>query len=184
MRKIYYKDDFEFDIRLTDLQSKPYGIPPFDFEIRLWSVARDYSAGRKDGELYNIKPSMRGDEWLTVVVDNHGLFPCKELVAEIILQIPNDDYPDGKQQIVRKYRTGISLTVSDSDIPGEAEIEMLMPFIKGEKGDRGEIIDLAELSDDEVKELRKRLGIEDISELTPEEIADIAEREYKLYINP
>lgn len=183
MRYINYKDDFELEIRLTDLQSNAYGIPPFDFEIRLLSGGRSYSAGRKNGELYNIRHSMRGDEWLTVVADNHGLFPCKEIIAQLTLQIPNEDYPDGHQQIVRKYRTGVSLTIAESDIPTDAEIEILMPFIKGEKGDRGEILDLAELTDEEVEELRERLGIEQIQELTPEEIADIAEQEYQSYIN-
>ena len=47
---------------------------------------------------------------------------------------------------------------------------------------RGKPLDLSNLSEEELSQIRSQIG--NIKELTPEEIADIAEREYKLYINP
>ncbi|MDE5551780.1 MAG: hypothetical protein K2I91_01135 [Muribaculaceae bacterium] len=47
---------------------------------------------------------------------------------------------------------------------------------------RGKPLDLSNLSEEELSQIRSQIG--SIKELTPEEIVDIAEREYKLYINP
>lgn len=56
-------------------------------------------------------------------------------------------------------------------------------YLAAVKGDRGGVLDLTEMSDEEIAELRSRLGVETVTEMSPEEIAFIAEQEYQNYLN-
>lgn len=139
MEYINYKEDFPLLIRMSNVCGVQTGVPDFDFIIRLRSHLSEFRAGRKDGELYNCRVGDREDE-LVVILNNHGLAPCGELLCEMTYFIPDPDMPDGIRTVVRNYKTGIALVTkvadcnSDFDCDCVAEFEVLLPYIKGEPG--------------------------------------------------
>lgn len=138
MKYINYREDFKLAMQLRDADGGPCAVPDFDFTIRLKAGPREYFAGRFDGVLKNCIISDADSGELVIVCDNHNLLPCQELIAEVTYHLPDGDHPDGERSTTAVYHTGISLTINESSVPSKAEFEALLPFIKGERGDRGE----------------------------------------------
>lgn len=136
-----YKEDFVLMIQLLNHEGKFVAVPDVDFEIRFTASASTYCCGRKDGECYNC--SVLDDGRLRVVFDNHGLLPCCNLRGYATWHIPDSLMPDGIRDLPQTIHTGVALTVGPSDRPSDAEVEAMLPFIKGEPGS------LADLSPEE-----------------------------------
>lgn len=141
MRKINYKSDFDFILpfpvcQATDdgtCERKDLGWPDFDWEARLWSSskANAYVASRKGDVLTNC---FNDNGRIHIVCSNHRLGKG-ELNVEYHAELPNDIYPDNTQNLFAPYPLGIELVSGHGDCATNVEIEYMLPFIKGEKGD-------------------------------------------------
>lgn len=133
MRKINYKSDFDFILRLKDCADpeKTVPFPEGDFDARFWtsSKANSYTASCKDGVYTSCFRTADGG--MHFVFDNHRL-GIGALKWEPHFEFPNDIYPDGIQDLFRKSRLDIELVDGDGDCPTTAYIEIIAPFIKGE----------------------------------------------------
>lgn len=145
MRRINYKSDFDFILRLKDCADpdKTVPFPEGDFYIRFWtsSYVNYYAASCKNGEYVNCFRTEEGA--MHFVFDNHKLGRgC--LQWETRFELPNSLYPDGTQDIFRKATLDIELVDGDGDCPTTAEIEAMSPYIKGPQGDKLTFEDLTE----------------------------------------
>lgn len=141
MRKINYKSDFDFILPFPVCQAtengtcerKDLGWPDFDWEARLWSSskANAYVASRKGDVLTNC---FNDNGRIHIVCSNHRLGKG-ELNVEYHAELPNDIYPDNTQNLFAPYPLGIELVSGHGDCATDVEIEYMLPFIKGEKGD-------------------------------------------------
>lgn len=131
MKKINYKSDFDFTLRLKDCEGKEIPFPDCDWDAVFWtsSKANAYTASCKGGQCVNCFKEENGG--MHFVFDNHRL-GIGTLKWEPHFELPNDIYPDGIQDRFSKEPLGIELVDGQGDCPTTAEIEIIAPFIKGE----------------------------------------------------
>lgn len=139
MRKINYKSDFDFILRLKDCADpeKTVPFPDGDFDARFWtsSKANAYTASYRDGVYTNCFRTEDGG--MHFVFDNHRLGPGI-LKWEPHFELPNSIYPDGIQDLYEAEQLAIELVPGRGDCGTLTEIEALLPYIKGDKGDKGD----------------------------------------------
>lgn len=155
MKRINYKSDFDFLLKLTDSQGNAVGWPECDWEARIYTSSRlnAYSVWRRGDELHNCYND--GGE-IHVVMDNHRLTPGV-LSVELHAKLPNDIYTDGVRDVYAPESLDIELVTGRGDECGTAEAEITAPYIKGEKGDKGDKGDRGE---------KGEAGRVDLTELT------------------
>lgn len=97
MKKINYKSDFDFILRLKDCRGNEIGWPSFDWVAKLSTsnIANRYISSCIAGECVNC---FNDNGQIHVVVDNHNLLPGS-LNMEFVIEIPNSHYPDGHKRI-------------------------------------------------------------------------------------
>lgn len=133
MRKINYKSDFDFIMRLKDCSDpeKTVPFPDGDFDARFWtsSKADAYTASCRNGVYTNCFRTEDGGMHFVFNNQYLGIGPLK---WESHFELPNDIYPDGMQDIFRNAKLDIELVDGDGDCPTQSEIEYILPYIKGE----------------------------------------------------
>ena len=131
MKKINYKSDFDFIMRLRDCMDpeKTVEWPEGDFEAVFWagSKAHPYRAGRRGGVCENCFPTEDGG--MHFVFDKHRL-GVGTLKWEPHFELANVIYPDGKEDVYGKEPLGIELVDGPGDCPTTAQVEALVPFIR------------------------------------------------------
>lgn len=137
MKKINYKSDFDFLLRLIDYKGDAVPFPDCDWDAEFWTSSKPnaYRASCIGGEYVNCFREADGS--IHFVFNNHRMGKGT-LKWEPHFRFPNDIYPDGFQDQFRKAQLGIELVDGDGDCPTQAEIEAVLPVIKGEKGDKGD----------------------------------------------
>ncbi|MCM1219087.1 MAG: hypothetical protein NC548_31785 [Lachnospiraceae bacterium] len=97
MKKINYKSDFDFILRLKDCRGNEIGWPSFDWVAKLSTSnkANIYIASCIAGKCFNC---FNDDGQIHVIVDNHNLLPGS-LNMEFVIEIPNSHFPDGHKRI-------------------------------------------------------------------------------------
>jgi len=135
MRKINYKSDFDFLMRLKDSAGKEVPFPECDWDAMFWtsSKAKAYKASYRDGAYTNCRKEANG---ILFIFDSHAM-GLGTLHWEPHFRLPNDIYPDGYQDLFRKRALDIELVDGDGDEATETEITFIAPYIKGDKGDPG-----------------------------------------------
>lgn len=130
MRKINYKSDFDFILRLTDCRGEDVGVPDFDWTARFYTAASAdaFVASCREGVYSNC---FDDNGQLHIVCDGHGL-PSGTLLCEFTAELPNGIYPDGSERIVSPQAIGIELVRGKGDCSTEAEAELLLPMLKGD----------------------------------------------------
>lgn len=133
MTKINYKSDFDFILRLKDCADpkKTVPFPDGNFDARFWtsSKANAYTASYRDGVYTNCFRTEDGG--MHFVFDDHRMGKGT-LHWEPHFELPNDIYPDNMQDLYRKAALDIELVDGDGDCPTTAELEAMLPYIKGE----------------------------------------------------
>lgn len=128
MKKIFYKDDFDFVLSVIDPDGKDLGWPQFDWRGRFWTTSKSnaYVAECIGGDCLNCFPD---DNRLHILFDNHGL-SFGDLSYEFTIFLPSDIYPDGSRKVTlcgmlplrltRSPKSGFSLDVEadGKDLPG------------------------------------------------------------------
>lgn len=145
MKKINYKSDFDFILRLTDCAGNEVGFPPYDWEARFYTSnkANMFVASCKGG----VCIGCFNDEGQIHVVVNDPHMGLGSLNVELRIALPNDIYPDGTQDEVSPQPLDIMLVAGTGDCPTTAEVEAIVPYIKGERGEQGEKGDKGEKGD-------------------------------------
>ena len=167
-----YKEDFTAVIRMHYPDGVTAGIPDYDFDMHFTSGFTEYTAGRRNGQLYRCSVSDADPTVLLVRFDNHGLHPCPSLGLRVVYHIPDSDFPDGFRDIPQTYPTDICLTVGASDIPTAAEINIILPYIKGDPGKDGKDgKDAAPYDDTEIR--REIVGLWDATAEMQAKLADL-----------
>lgn len=143
MTPVNYKSDFALLLRLYLCKSGDEGapaekgveidFPTYDWEARFWTwnKANVYTASCKGGVCTNCRNE--GGKIL-VVFNGHGLSPGT-LNVEFTALLPDDLFPDGDRRTVVPGPLGVVLTKDAACCPSTMEAEMILPYIKGDKGD-------------------------------------------------
>lgn len=97
MNRINYQSDFSFILDIIRPDGSSFGIPPFNFTIRLFtaSAGNYYEIRQVDGFLIN---AVNDAGHLRLVLDAHRLFPG-QLHARLSANIPDTLFPDGFRRI-------------------------------------------------------------------------------------
>lgn len=143
MRKINVKSDFDLFLTLKDCKGDDIGFPPYDWAAIFWAGTRDfiYEASCIGGVCTNC---YNDNGRIHIIAKSHSL-GIGILNVEFRAKLPRDIYPDGYQRNVMPEPLDIELVVGKGDLPSEMEVELLLPYIKGDKGDKLTYSDLTDL---------------------------------------
>lgn len=136
MKKINYKSDFDFLLRLHDSKGEEVGWPQYDWTATFWtsSKANSMTASCIGGQCTNCY----NDNGTIHIIANNPRLGLGVLKCELHVMLPSDIYPDGINDQYTPQPLDIELVSEAGDCATEAEVEALLPYIKGEKGDRGD----------------------------------------------
>ena len=129
MRKVNYKSDFDFLMKLKDASGKDVPFPECDWNAEFWtsSKAHSYTASCIGGKYVNCFREADGS--IHFVFDSHRMGKGT-LKWEPHFRFPNDMYPDGIQDQFRKAQLGIELVDGDGDeVTDIPEVEVYMPAV-------------------------------------------------------
>lgn len=131
-----YKSDFDAILLLKSCVGdvcKEVGWPDYDWVARFYTTSHDnvYIASNVGGELTNC---FNDNGNIHVVFNNHGL-PSGTLRVEFSAEIPNEIYPDGSQLEISPQALNIELVRGVGDCGTIADVEVMLSYIKGDKGD-------------------------------------------------
>lgn len=133
MERINYKSDFDFILKLRDGCGQNIGFPKYDWSAKIWTSVKAYAVtisciGGKCINCYDDNDSVH------IVLNNHGLGPGRVNI-EFTAEIPNSLYPDCSERIVVPAPIGIELIRAAAPCPKGIDVQVLLPYIKGDKGD-------------------------------------------------
>lgn len=137
--QINKKSDYDFLLTLKYLDgegNEVQGFPPYDWELVLFTTSpiEGFHVGYKSGKMINC---YQDNDKIHIVLNNHKL-DTGQLKGESTIYIPNSIYPDNTQKVVSYHDFGISITKGNGSFVTPAQLELLLPYIKGDKGDKGE----------------------------------------------
>lgn len=137
-----YKSDFDIILKLKTCvrhedgtcSKRDVGWPEHDWvaTFRTENGLREYVASRKGDTLVNC---FNDNGRIHVVFNNHRLGKGV-LLVDFHSEIPNAIYPDGIQDLYEPQPLGIELVDGPGDCAGAAEVEVLLPYIKGDRGEK------------------------------------------------
>lgn len=129
MKRINYKSDFDFILRLQSCNGEDVGWPTYDWEATFWTNQKvnAFRVGCKGGCPYNC---FNDDDRIHVVMNNHKL-GVGVLQMELRVELPNGEYPDDYERIVAPLALEMELIKEAAPCPEEIEVEVLLPYIKG-----------------------------------------------------
>ena len=130
-RKINYRSDFAAVLELTDADGRSIPFPDCDFEATFWTgnANRKYAISRRGDVLTNCRREPGGG--IRVIFDRHGM-GVGELKWEPKFRLPDGEFPDGYQDVMRPMPLGIILVSGPGDLPSAASIAITLPYIKGD----------------------------------------------------
>lgn len=149
MKAINYNDDFSCILHIwacghgSDEESRvELGWPQWNWRARFYTTQKVnyYEASCIDGVCTNC---FNDNGRIRVIFNQHRL-SAGELHVKFTAYLPDDLYPDGDEVHVVPGDSGITLVRGRGDCPSAAEAELLLPFIKGDKGDKLTYADLTE----------------------------------------
>lgn len=137
MERKNYKSDFVAVLRLRDARGNEVPFPECDWEAEFWTSlrARTYRAGCIGSEYSNC--FRREDGRVCVIFNSHNL-GSGVLKWEPHFRFPDALFPDGVRDLYSPEPLGIELVPGRGDDATEAEVEAVLPAIKGDQGARGE----------------------------------------------
>ena len=128
MRRINYKSDFDFLMRLKDASGKEVPFPDCDWDAMFWtsSKANAYRASCMDGVCVNCRKEADG---IRFIFDNHRL-GMGTLKWEPHFEIPDAIYPDGARDTYKYEPLDIELVNGQSDCDTDVSvIEATLPAV-------------------------------------------------------
>ena len=131
LRKLNNNSDFDFTLNLLDAQGESVGwLPDANWELTLYTVKDKfvYNASYAFGEKLNCYEDGGN---IHIVVDRHQ-FPVGELVAEITVDVPDKNFPDGYRHSVGKASSGIEMVVENGNEATNITVDIRVPNLKKE----------------------------------------------------
>lgn len=135
-----YKSDFHFIMKLYAQVRKEDGTiekrevfwPEHDWTARLYTSIglNAYIVSRKGDVLTNC---FNDNGRIHVVCNNHRLGKGR-LQCEFHAEIPNGLYPDGIEDLYEPQLLDIELVAGQGDCATQAEVNLILPYIKGDEG--------------------------------------------------
>lgn len=131
--KINYKSDFDFILQLKDCAGNLIGWPDYDWTAKFYTSQKvnAFVASCKGGECVNC---YNDNGQIHIVANDHKL-SAGVLNVEFTAEIPSGVYPDDSERIVVPLPLDIELIRAAAPCPESFEVEVLLPYIKGDKGD-------------------------------------------------
>ena len=129
MRKVNYKSDFDFVMRLKDASGKEVPWPECDWDAEFWTSSKQnaYRASCIGGEYVNCFREADGSI--------HFVFNCHRMGKGVLkwephFCFPNGMYPDGIQDQFRKAQLDIELVDGDGDdVADTPDVEVYIPAV-------------------------------------------------------
>ena len=129
MRKVNYKSDFDFVMRLKDSSGKEVPFPECDWDAEFWTSSKQnaYRASCIGGEYVNCFREADGSI--------HFVFNCHRMGKGVLkwephFCFPNGMYPDGIQDQFRKAQLDIELVDGDGDdVADTPDVEVYIPAV-------------------------------------------------------
>lgn len=153
MKRINYKSDFDFILKLADRKdnTKTVPFPDCNWRAVFWTGNRKnaYTASHKDGVYTNCLRTEDGG--IHFVFKDHRM-GVGTLQWEPLFELPNDLYPDNIQDLFSKELLNIELVTGAGDCGDTAEVEAMLPYIKGDKGDT---MTFEDLTPEDIEELQR-----------------------------
>lgn len=145
-----YQSDFDAIINIKTCNDKDLGFPAYDWEAIFYTSASasTYTASSIKGVTTNC---FDDNGKIHVVFNNHGL-QSGDLMVKFISHLPNDIYPDKDEIVVSPQKTGIKLVRGAGCCGTIEDIQLVMPYIKGDKGDAFTFDDFTEA---QIEQLQK-----------------------------
>lgn len=148
-----YKSDFDAILHLKSCVGdvcQDVGWPDYDWVARFYTTSYEkaFIASNIGGVLTNC---FNDDGNIHVVFNNHGL-ESGTLRVEFSAEMPNSIYPDGSQLEVSPQSLHIELVRGVGDCGTIADVEVMLSFIKGDKGDP---FTYADFTPEQISELQK-----------------------------
>lgn len=141
--RINYKSDFDFVMKFKDCEGKETAFPDCDWDAVFWTSnkANTYTASCHGGVYVNC--FREDDGRIHFVFNNHAL-GAGIVKWEPHFILPDTMFPDEVRDTYAPESLDIELVSGKGDCPTTAEIELVAPFIKGDKGDKLTYADLTE----------------------------------------
>lgn len=151
-----YKSDFDAILHLVSCvgeEKTELGWPDYDWVAKFYTTSHDkvFIASKQGNVLTNC---FNDNGQIHVVFNNHGL-EAGTVKCEFDAEIPNDIYPDGFQREVSPQPLNIELVRGRGDCGTIADVEILLPYIIGPKGDKGDAFRFEDFTQEQIKELQK-----------------------------
>ena len=151
-----YKSDFDAILHLVSCvgdTKKEIGWPDYVWVARFYTTSHDnvYIASNIGGVLTNC---FNDNGNIHVVFNNHGL-PSGTLRVEFSAEIPNSIYPDGSQLEVSPQPLDIELVRGRGDCGTIVDVDVMLSYIKGDKGDKGDAFTYDDFTPQQIAELKK-----------------------------
>ncbi len=124
MRRVNCNEGFRLRMRIPHIGAARR----WEMTFYTGSVTPGYTAGY-DGEEYRNCAYVDGDT-VEIIFASHGL-GRGSLTSIVTAEITNSRYPGGVQRIEKRYRNLCELVEGAGDCPTEAEVELMLPYIKG-----------------------------------------------------
>ena len=162
INKINFKSDFDLiaTMKCYDTSGKEIeiGFADYDWELDLYTGCGNYTPKVYKVSYINGKATncFNDNGKVHIVCDNHKL-SVGQLRMEFRSFLPNSNYPDGTQKVVATYDLDIELTTENTGITS-AEVQIVLPYAKGEKGDKGEPFTYADFTPEQLASLKGAKG--------------------------
>lgn len=161
-KRINHKSDFDFILAVKSYNASgeliDVGFPTYDFYGYIYTRGlRKIEFSHKGGELVNC---FNDDNRIHIVINAHNL-PAGVLRVDFYAEIPNSIYPDGSKLTVSDCPTSIELVSGCADDITELEAEAIAPYIKGDKGDKGDSLTWETMTESQRQEVINS-AVEDI----------------------
>lgn len=152
-KRINYKSDFDFilDVKLPDdLNIEQQPLIEYNVEGTLYTRGPSTYTFSKKGTVYNNCYNDKGK--LHIIVSNHSL-PAGVLEVELKISIPDNRYPTQLKNIVVKIPLETELVNGYSSEIESHEVIILAPYVKGDKGPKGDPLKWETMSERSKQEL-------------------------------
>lgn len=148
----YYNDEHG---KITD-----FGFPPFDFKIFFWTASKENafmaSCNYVNGVPHYVNCKRHKDS-LVVVFDRHRLTPGL-LHSELVMEVPDDLYPDGYRRDPFILHSDIKLIHGPTPAPTLAQIKAILPYVKGRDGRDGKDMTYDDMTEEQKEDLAERVA--------------------------
>lgn len=157
--QINKKSDYDFLLTLKYLDgegNEVQGFPPYDWELVLFTTSpiEGFHVGYTSGKMINC---YQDNDKIHIVLNNHKL-DTGQLKGESTIYIPNSIYPDNTQKVVSYHDFGISITKGNGSFVTPAQLELLFPYIKGDKGEKGDPFTYEDFTTEQLANLKGEKG--------------------------